>query len=127
MLRVDVYRYPADEKGKLIEWFTWKPGNKNAKMYVAKHVPKEVRERWFEEMKRDGIFGRFLKIYKLSDGKEFMYQLQNQYKNHAALAGPPYETKDGEHIKFPDRSNRANETKSVEQTSPQLKLPFGDK
>ena len=102
MLRVDVYRHSEDDNGKLIEWFTWKPGNKNAKMYVAKHIRKDVRERWFAEMKSVGIFGEFIKVNKLSDGKKFMEQLQYQYKTFTAMAGAPYETKNGEHIRYPD-------------------------
>jgi len=135
MLRVDMHSHVAKD-GKLrrkLEWYaTWKPGDK----YVKLHVPEKMQKSMFyKSITEQGIKGpdpvgskgSTMSWYTLADGKAFMESLQYEFKGGYASAGLPYKTKNGEYIKFPDRSNRANETKSEEQISPQLKLPFGDK
>jgi len=101
MLRVDVYRFFDSKNGRLKMWFTWKPGNKYAKMHVAKSVSAKIAKRWIAEIEAEGIVGKLSKVYMLSDGKDFMEQVQYQYRNFVAMAGPPYKTKNGEHIRYP--------------------------
>lgn len=107
MLRVDVHSYSDANKRELLIWFTWKSGWKFAKM----HVPKKMQEsEWIKLIEDKGVTAGggphgFAREYKLSEGKKFMEMVQYGFRGPFIWAEAPYKTKDGEYIKFPDRSN----------------------
>lgn len=91
MLRVDVYFFNDEfeqEHPDVYLWFTYKKGDKAVEVHMD--FP-DGEPYWIKDLIGNGVYGRKMKNFKLTDKEKFLEELMFVYKGSRVRASEPYE------------------------------------